>query len=109
MDFTVDNFVSLRGKYLFRPLEHNEEITQEFFRKLYPSIITDITVSGFVCVRVRARTRMYLYVCLCMCTCVCVCVHLCACACACVHICILEQLHVGILCMHQTYYQILLY
>ena len=37
--------VYLRGKYLFRPLEQNEEITQEFFRKLYPSIITDITVS----------------------------------------------------------------
>ena len=58
----VDCFISLRGKYLFRPLEHNEEITQEFFRKLYPSIITDITVSS-VCV----------CVCVCMCVCVCVC------------------------------------
>ncbi|XP_065882894.1 uncharacterized protein [Dysidea avara] len=30
-------------KYLFGPLEHSDQIMQDFFRKLYPSIITDIT------------------------------------------------------------------
>ena len=77
----MECFVFLRGKYLFRPLEHNEEITQDFFRKLYPSIITDITVSGIVCV----------CVCVCVCcvsTCImmhaCVCIHICLYVCVCV-------------------------
>jgi len=56
-----------RGKYLFRPLEHSEEITQDFFRKLYPSIITDITVSGYWLMCVLYHAHMYLCVCACVC------------------------------------------
>ena len=32
-----------RGKYLFRP---SEGVTHEFFRQLYPKILTDINVSS---------------------------------------------------------------
>ena len=39
-----------RGKYLFRHVAPSEGINHQFFRQLYPSIISDITVSLLYCV-----------------------------------------------------------